>query len=99
MHCSHVHVNIGDLLPMICYCTLVNLLHWPSGVVPITTVREDEAHYNRQDLPHEQQDSYASLAGMTLSYSVLLSHHHHNLACVIEPYSTSSLYNTCASIH
>lgn len=56
------HGMIGDLLPIICYCTLINLLHWPSGVVPVTTVRKEESHYNKQDLPSQQRDRYASLA-------------------------------------
>ena len=60
-------VYTGDLLPIICYCTLINLLHWPSGVVPVTTVREDESHYNKQDLPSQQRDRYASLAGKIVS--------------------------------
>ena len=32
------HGMIGDLLPSISYCTIINLLHWPSGVVPVSQV-------------------------------------------------------------
>ncbi len=56
------HGMIGDLLCAVSYCTIMNLLHWPSGVVPITTVEDDETHYNMEDLPVEQRDSYATLA-------------------------------------
>ena len=65
-----MHVFTGDLLPIICYCTLINLLHWPSGVVPVTTVQEHEAHYHAGDLPHEQRDRYASLAGTCICVDV-----------------------------
>mmetsp|Transcript_17335 Transcript_17335/g.25806 ORF Transcript_17335/g.25806 Transcript_17335/m.25806 type:complete len:98 (+) Transcript_17335:317-610(+) len=60
---------------------LSNLLLWPSGVVPVTTIREDEAYYSLVDLPKNQRDSFARLAskvmegsaGLPLSVAVLTS--------------------------
>ena len=82
-----MHVCTGDLLPIICYCTLINLLHWPSGVVPVTTVQEHEAHYHAGDLPHEQRDRYASLAG---TYGCVYIHHF--LVLVIFVYSIRAVF-------
>jgi hypothetical protein len=44
------------------YMFISNLLDWPSGVVPVTTVRADEAHYRKKDLPENQRDSTAEPA-------------------------------------
>ena len=56
-----------------------NLLGWPCGAMPITTVREDEQYYNREDLPSDQKDMmsvYANQemkdsAGLPMSVSVM----------------------------
>ena len=65
------HGMIGELMTAISYCTIVNVLHWPAGSVPITTVREDEAHYDpdRTGLPKDQRDSFAKLAHQTMEGS------------------------------
>lgn len=41
---------------------LPNLLHWPAGACPITTVREDEQSYDLTSLPPYQRDSLSRLA-------------------------------------
>jgi fatty acid amide hydrolase len=52
------------------YMFIPNLLLWPSGVVPVTTVQEDEQHYRMQDLPRDQQDEIARIAAETMKDSV-----------------------------
>lgn len=65
------HGAIGELMVAISYCTIINVLHWPSGVVPITTVREDEAHYDNEKtgVPMWQRDSFSKLADATMEGS------------------------------
>ena len=47
---------------------LFNLLHWPAGVVPITTVRPDETTYHaRESLPVNQQDDGVAAANAVLA--------------------------------
>ena len=53
------HRAIRDLIFTLSYTFLANLLHWPAGVVPVTTVREDEQHYDLERIPEEQRDSIA----------------------------------------
>lgn len=74
------HGISGDLTAAVSYMFLPNLLLWPSGTVPITTVRHDEQHYRLEDLPENQRDKSARLthdlvmknsAGMPLSVSVM----------------------------
>jgi len=75
------HGISGDLTSAFSYMMLSNLLLWPSGVVPVTTIREDEAYYSLVDLPKNQRDSFARLAnkvmegsaGLPLSVAVLTS--------------------------
>jgi Asp-tRNA(Asn)/Glu-tRNA(Gln) amidotransferase A subunit family amidase len=60
---------------------LANLLRWPSGTVPVTTVKADgkQDQYDVNDLPENQRDYIANLvaqgmkgsAGMSLSVSVV----------------------------
>jgi fatty acid amide hydrolase len=44
------------------YMFISNLLHWPSGTVPVSSFRADEAHYHKEDLPENQRDSTADVA-------------------------------------
>lgn len=61
------------------YMFIANLLSWPCGALPITTVREDEQHYRREDLPKDQRDVmsvYAAQemkgsAGLPMSISIM----------------------------
>jgi fatty acid amide hydrolase len=64
------------------YMFIGNMLDWPAGVVPVTTVRPDEAHYRMEDLPEDQRDSTAGVAakimqgsqGMPIGVSVMTPH-------------------------
>jgi len=51
------------------YMFMANMLLWPSGVVPVTTVRADEAHYRKEDLPENQRDSMANFAAKIMQGS------------------------------
>jgi fatty acid amide hydrolase len=51
------------------YMFISNLLDWPSGVVPVTTVRPDEAHYRKEDLPENQRDLTANHAAKIMQGS------------------------------
>ena len=54
------HGISGDLTAAVSYMFLPNLLLWPAGVVPITTVRPDEQYYNMEDLPENQRGDKAA---------------------------------------
>ena len=71
-------------IAMISYMLIGPMLLWPTGVLPVTTVREDEQHYyeskeTREQLPKNQRDHIARLtaremkgsAGMPINISVL----------------------------
>lgn len=60
------HRDIRDLILALSYSFLPNLLHYPAGVVPVTTVREDEQHYNLQKIPPRERDSVAKLLDSTM---------------------------------
>jgi fatty acid amide hydrolase len=51
------------------YMFMSNMLDWPTGVVPVTTVRPDEAHYRKEDLPENQRDSTADVAAKIMQGS------------------------------
>jgi fatty acid amide hydrolase len=55
------HGQAPELIPMLTYTFLANLLHWPAGVVPVTLVRDDEQHYDISSLPEYQRDGLAKL--------------------------------------
>lgn len=69
----------GGRIMSVSYMFLANLLAWPSGALPITTVREDEQHYRREDIPKDQRDMMSSniaeemkdSAGLPMSISVM----------------------------
>ena len=42
---AYRHGQAGHLFHSCSYTFLFNVLHVPAGVVPVTTVREDEQHY------------------------------------------------------
>jgi len=73
------HFTSGQLSSSVSYIFLANLLMWPSGTVPVTTVREDEVLYPVEDLPEDQRDAIAQMveaniegsAGMPISVSVM----------------------------
>lgn len=49
--------GMGSTLNTACsYMMIANLLMWPSGAVPVTTIRPDEVHY---DPPPQQRDKIA----------------------------------------
>jgi fatty acid amide hydrolase len=75
-----LHDTSGELTSINSYMFLANLLRWPSGTVPVTTVRPGrEEEYRLQDLPENQRDHIAKLvaecmkgsAGMPMSISVM----------------------------
>jgi fatty acid amide hydrolase len=51
------------------YVFISNLLDWPSGTVPVTTIRPNEAHYRKEDLPENQRDSTADIAAKIMEGS------------------------------
>ena len=55
------HGSSGELTSTCAYMFLSNMLLWPSGAVPVTTVRPDEAHYDVASLPANQQDKIARI--------------------------------------
>lgn len=73
------HGVSADITAAHSYMFLPNLLLWPAGVVPVTTVKEDEQHYRMEDLPENQRDKQAKLtaslmeesAGLPISVSVM----------------------------
>eukprot|EP00977_Amphora_coffeiformis_P022259 scaffold10697_cov151-Amphora_coffeaeformis.AAC.2 len=63
------HGTSGNLTGCVSYMFTASLLDWPSGAVPVTTVRSDEACYPMEDLPKRQQDHLAKLVQMTMEGS------------------------------
>ena len=69
----------GKLSCAISYLFIANLLMWPCGAIPVTTVQKDEEHYRMEDIPANQRDIYAKLAqtvmegssGLPISVSVM----------------------------
>lgn len=55
------HGMAPDLIPMLTYTFLANMLHWPAGSVPVTCVHEDEQYYDIASLPVFQQDGLAKM--------------------------------------
>jgi len=77
------HGLSADLTAAVSYMFLPNLLMWPAGVVPVTTVRSDEQHYRVEDLPVDQRNDKAAKMvanlvmpgskGLPMSVSVMTS--------------------------
>ena len=65
------HGMIGEMMLIISYCSIVNMLHWPGGVVPVTTVHEDEAHYDadKLNIPQAHRDSFTRMAAESMEGS------------------------------
>eukprot|EP00927_Polykrikos_kofoidii_P050793 TRINITY_DN44669_c0_g1_i1.p1 TRINITY_DN44669_c0_g1~~TRINITY_DN44669_c0_g1_i1.p1 ORF type:complete len:603 (+),score=85.45 TRINITY_DN44669_c0_g1_i1:84-1892(+) len=63
------HGTSSNLLTMCSYTLLANLLLWPSGTVPVTTVRGDEQHYSMEALPLNQRDFLARRAAEVMQGS------------------------------
>jgi len=69
----------GGGIMSVSYMFLGNLLGWPVGALQITTIREDEQHYRKEDLPKDRRDIMASniaaemenSAGLPMSISVM----------------------------
>ena len=60
----------GDLTGAFSYTLLANLLLWPAGTVPITTIQEDEQHYDFDFIPPDQRDHWARKAAEQMEESV-----------------------------
>jgi Asp-tRNA(Asn)/Glu-tRNA(Gln) amidotransferase A subunit family amidase len=61
---------MGAKLTSACsYLFIANLLQWPSGVVPVTLVQENEEDYDWQRIPENQQDAIARLANKVMEKS------------------------------
>ena len=73
------HGTSGELTGCVSYMFPASLLDWPSGAMPVTTVRPDEACYPMEELPETQRDHLAKLvqktmegsAGLPISVSVM----------------------------
>lgn len=63
------HDMVGDFLASYTYTFIASLLLWPSGTVPVTTVKEDEQEYNLEDIPENQRDQFAYLASNVMKGS------------------------------
>ena len=78
--------GMSSQIACISYMLIGPMLLWPTGVLPVTTVREDEQHYYlkqgkdaEDQLPKQQRDHIARLtaqemkesAGMPINISVL----------------------------
>ena len=57
------------LIASMSYTFLANILMWPSGTVPVTTVRDDEQTYDIEDLPADQRDQISKLADTVMKGS------------------------------
>lgn len=72
------HGKCGRIMS-VSYMFIANLLGWPCGTLPITTIRDDEMHYRKKDLPKVQRDVMSSYiaqelqgsAGLPMSISVM----------------------------
>ena len=73
------HGKCGRIMS-VSYMFIANLLGWPCGALPITTVREDEQHYYQKgELPKDQRDIMSTFvaqemvgsAGLPMSISVM----------------------------
>jgi len=58
-----------DLTAAFSYTMLANLLLWPEGCVPVSTVRNDEQTYPASDIPANQRDAFAENAAKTMEDS------------------------------
>ena len=56
---AFTHGASADLTPACSYTLTYNSLHYPAGVVPVTTVQENEQHYL---CPEAQKDLFAAKA-------------------------------------
>ena len=63
------HGTSGDLTGAFHLAFLANMLHWPAGTVPVTTVQEDEQSYPMDRLPENQRDYWAKRANEALQGS------------------------------
>jgi len=63
------HGDTGNLTAAFSYTFLANMLKWPAGVIPVTTVREHEQHYKFENLPENQKDCIANFAADTMKES------------------------------
>ncbi|GMH88246.1 hypothetical protein TL16_g11099 [Triparma laevis f. inornata] len=69
----------GDLTGAFSYTLLGNLILFPAGVVPVTTIHEDEQEYPMENLPENQRDHWAKKAqacmegstGMPMSVAIM----------------------------
>mmetsp|Transcript_34149 Transcript_34149/g.50185 ORF Transcript_34149/g.50185 Transcript_34149/m.50185 type:complete len:617 (+) Transcript_34149:99-1949(+) len=63
------HGISGDITAAFSYTFIANMLLWPAGVVPVTTVRNDEQHYKFDDIPENQRDAFAKKAAIVMEGS------------------------------
>ena len=64
------HGTSGELTSCCSYMFIANLLQWPAGCVPVTTVRKQEARYfTKDELPENQRDPIAHKACKTMEGS------------------------------
>jgi fatty acid amide hydrolase len=63
------HGTSSDLTAAVSYMFPASMLDWPTGAVPVTTIRPDEAHYPLEDLPVEQRDVIATMVQTTMEGS------------------------------
>jgi len=63
------HGLSGEFTAPFSYTFLANMLGWPAGVVPVTTVRDNEQHYRLEDIPENQRDPIAKIAAKVMEGS------------------------------
>lgn len=64
------HGMPGELTAPLSYMFVSNLLQWPCGTLPVTTVEEGEDRYDLEDLPEHQRDPFAHMAQKVMTGSV-----------------------------
>ena len=63
------HGIAGDFTAAFSYPFIANMLQWPAGVVPVSTIRCDEQHYKLEDIPIDQRDHFAMIAAKVMNGS------------------------------
>lgn len=63
------HGISGEFTSAFSYTFIANMLGWPAGVVPVTTVRNEEQHYRMEDIPANQRDPIAKIAANVMEGS------------------------------
>jgi len=64
-----LHGMSGEFTAPFSYTFIANMLLWPAGTVPVSTVKQDEQHYRMEDIPADQRDLFARKAAQVMEGS------------------------------